>query len=303
MMPMLVIPLRFGYQRKITSFGGPCQTDGSAQDGRDRIDPDPGARSDPARGKRRSGIALVLLVALLLVSPWSVAAQSSQSLLKEGEDLYLNNKPDQAVAVLKSALEEEPRNARIYHYLGVSYQQLGMHEAAIETMREALDLSMSSRMEASFYFNIGNSYAESGQPQKAQEMYGKAVKADNSFAKAYLNRANTTVDAFKGNADKEQRIEAFERAVNDYQVYLSLKPQASQKPQIRKMIELLQQSAEQERQALEAERERRRREEERRKALVDSVLDSLDQAGEEAKSMSGGKEEIEEYEDDIDIAD
>ena len=50
----------------------------------------------------------------------------------------------------------------------------------------------------------------------------------------------------------------------------------------------------------EAER-RRQEEEERQKALLDSVLNSLQDSSEETRNMSGGSEDIQELEEDIDI--
>ena len=97
--------------------------------------------------------------------------------------------------------------------------------------------------------------------------------------------------------------ELYEDAIADYTLFLNLAPDAPQAPDARRMVALLRGMIEDE-QARIAEEERRRREEEaRRQALLDSVLNSLDTAGQETQSLSGGSEDIREVEDTIDIAD
>jgi hypothetical protein len=111
-------------------------------------------------------------------------------------------------------------------------------------------------------------------------------------------------------------MESFAPAVEDYEIFLNLRPQSQHRPEIERMIALLRDKIEeQERRAAEeaeqrqreqelAEREaerRRQEEEERQRALLDSVLDSLQGASEETQNMSGGSEDIKEIEEDIDI--
>ncbi|TVQ37159.1 MAG: tetratricopeptide repeat protein [Spirochaetaceae bacterium] len=260
-----------------------------------------------AHRARRCGPG-VLLLCLLLVS----ASVGASPLLQRGEELYMQNRPAEAAAVLEAALEQQPRNERIYLYLGIVYEQLGRYERAAEILRRGLEVASTHR--GLIYFNLGNNYLAAGNPDLADEMYTEAIRTDGSLAEAYLNRANLRV-----------RTEQYSRAIDDYTVYLTLAPSTPQRDEIQRMISLLRDIIEQERVRREdeqriareeAERQRiaeeRRREEERRareeeeqrrRALLDSVLESLGGSRGEARSLGGGAEDIDDYEDVFDIAD
>lgn len=248
--------------------------------------------------KRRfiAGLAVFLL---------SVQAAAAATLFERGEQLFMENKPREAAALLENARTEEPNNEKIYLYLGYIYEQLAQHEKAVEVLRAGLEIADSQR--ATLYYNLANNLRALDQLEEAETMYAKAVERDGSFAKVYLNRANLRV-----------RQEAFEGAIEDYRVYLNLEPASPQRGDIERLIALLEQKAE-EKAIRQAEEERRRREEEerrrreeerkrreaeeRRKALLDSVLNSLDSASEETQNLSGGTEDIQEEEEEVDIID
>lgn len=228
---------------------------------------------------------------------------SQESLLKRGEDAYLNNEPQQAVALLRQAVREQPDNARIYHYLGVSYQQLGEHEQAVAIMRQGVTKNASRELRASLYLNIGNSLYQLGDFSGARAAYAQAIELRGSFPRPYLNRANAIVASFKDRAEGSEKVKAYRQAVEDYQLYLSLEPNTSQRSRIEQMIALLQGDVEETERRI-AERERQEREaEQRRQDLLDSVLNSLDSADKQTQSMSAGQENIEQYQEELDIAD
>jgi tetratricopeptide (TPR) repeat protein len=225
------------------------------------------------------------------------------SLLSRGEDAYLNDKPEDAVALLSQAVQEQPENARIYHYLGVAHQQLGNHERAVEVMREGVTKNAAPELRASLYLNIGNSLYQLGDLGGAREAYAQAIGLRNSFARPYLNRANTIVASYKEVEQGQEKLQAFEQAIADYRRYLSLNPNTGQRTRIERMISLLQQDVDDTKERIAEQRRREQEERERRQRLVDSVLNSLDSAEQESQSMSAGQENIEEYEEDLDIAD
>ena len=45
--------------------------------------------------------------------------------LQQGEQLFLDNKPREALPHLEKALYENPQNEKIYLYLGIVYEQIG----------------------------------------------------------------------------------------------------------------------------------------------------------------------------------
>jgi tetratricopeptide (TPR) repeat protein len=248
----------------------------------------------------------ILLEFLFVFSVFSV------SYLEQGEELFLQNKPQEAKALFEKALAEEPQNEKIYLYLGIVYEQLEQNEEAISIMEKGLEYSSNYR--PLFYFNMGNNYLVRKQHEEAAAMYTNAIEENEDYARAYLNRANVQVT-----------IGDYEAAIADYRLFLSLEPGTSQKQQIEKMIDTLTQLLEEERRRIAEEKrrkeeeeqrkleeERRRKEEEerlakeraaRQKALLDSVLQSLDSASTETTNLSAESEDVENFEDDLDIED
>ena len=59
----------------------------------------------------------------------------SETLFEKGEALFLENKLQEAAAVLEGALEKEPGNSRIMLYLGFSYAGLKNYDKSIEIFK------------------------------------------------------------------------------------------------------------------------------------------------------------------------
>lgn len=224
----------------------------------------------------------------------------------------MENKPREAAPLLEQVVERPTAPPRAFYYLGIVYEQLERYKQAVEVYQRALQQPGVDR--ARVHFNMGNNYLHLGDREAAVAAYTRAIEANGDYAPAYLNRANNRV-----------ALETYEGAVQDYSAYLALEPNTAQRPQIERMIAALRSMIEEQRiAAQEAERrraeeeerrrreeeERRRREEEerrvaeqRRRALLDSVLDSLEDAGSETESTTAGPEELETYEEELDIAD
>src|SRR6056297_53555 len=243
-------------------------------------------------------INLWIIMLLLFAIPTILAAQaapvdaqdSPESVKEQGIDLFMENQPEAAAPLLQTALRKEPQNGRLYMYLAVCYEQLGDFEAALQIYQDGLPHAGSDK--ATFYYNMGVNYQRLEQYDQAEEMYQEALKLNNNLAGAYLNRANLYV-----------RQAQFDDAVSDYRVYLSLQPSSAQRKNIEQMIALLSQKVVQaERERLEQER-LRREEEQRRQALLDQVLNSLEESGEETKGLSEGTGEVKDTEQGFDIVD
>ena len=259
--------------------------------------------SNLAVGCRRRLVSRKTLYLVTILVLIGTAFAGAQSLFERGEDLFLRNKPQEAVPLLEQALEAEPRNATIYMYLGVAYEQLGRRDKAVEILRQGVETAREERDR--MFLTMGNNLRFIEQYSGAERSYGEAISANSLYAPAYLARANLRVE-----------MEKFEPAVEDYEIFLNLRPQSEHRPEIERMIALLRDKIEENaRQAAEeaerrereeelARREaerRRQEEEERQKALLDSVLNSLQGSSEETRNMSGGSEDIQELEEDIDI--
>lgn len=252
----------------------------------------------------------VLIVLLVLVA--SVSSFASE-LFDKGAQALLYNQPREAATIFEQVIGQEPVNARAYLYLAYSYEQLQMYDRAISTLQRAETIPGVDK--SAVKFNLGNNYHHLGDDEKALASYSAAIETNPTSVDAYLNRANLDVT-----------LERYDDAVADYNRVLGLAPDHPQRPQIERMIALLQDHIEQARIAAEqeaqrkaeeqqreqeaeaarlAEEERQRQEAEaRRRALLSNVLDSIKTSADDTENLSAGSETIDTSPDDtFDIAD
>jgi tetratricopeptide (TPR) repeat protein len=215
----------------------------------------------------------------------SVFGQTSFS---RGEELFLWNKPQEALVYLEAAMAEDPANIRAGLYLGIAYQQLDRTDEAIAVYRGVLPRAGSHT--ALIAYNLGNAYYTKGDLSLADQYYTQAVEADSAYSSAYLNRGNARVQ--KG---------SLREAVADYEAYLSLAPRSSKRPQIERLIALIREEfAAEERRRIQAEAAAQA-EEERRKRLLEEVSASLQADAENTRGISGGAEGMLEYEGEFEL--
>ena len=215
----------------------------------------------------------------LLFNAFLLAAQSS---FTKGEELFMQNKPQEAVPFLESAVAEDPAHVQAFLYLGIAYQQLNKLDNAIAAYLKILPRGGIETPRIAY--NLGNAYFTKGDFVQARRYYTQAIETDASFSSAYLNRANALV----------KRGE-LKDAIGDYEMYLDLEPYSSKREQIRKLLAFIKEefeTAEQQKimaeAAVKAEQDRRRR-------LLEEVSDSLQAAAEDSKSLSAGTENVQDY--------
>ena len=203
--------------------------------------------------------------------------------LQQGEQLFLENKPREALPHLEKALYENPQEEKIYLYLGIVYEQIGDTEKSIQILKRGLNVSEGYK--DLFYYNLGNNHFRRQEFTVAEQMYSNALQINGALEVAFLNRANSRLE-----------LEEFQDARQDYIDYLRLDPDTPQRENIEKLIALLGRAIE--------EAERKRLEElERQKALLNEVLDTLKNASEDTRNLSAGSEEIQKEYEEIDIED
>ena len=149
---------------------------------------------------------------------------------EKGEALFVQNKPRIAQPLLESALNEDPTNEKIYLYLGIIYQQLGDPQKAIDVLKRGLNIATSFK--DLFYYNMGNDFFSRKQYNLAEESYNSALSTNHNLAEAYLNRANARL-----------QLQSYAGALADYTLFLQMKPQDPQRPNIEKVMALIRGSA------------------------------------------------------------
>ncbi|MDR0642401.1 MAG: tetratricopeptide repeat protein [Treponema sp.] len=244
-----------------------------------------------------TGFKYTVLLFFLFFGVFSGAQEGG---FKRGEELFMGNKPQEALGFLEAAIAQDPAHLRAYLYLGHIYQQLGRTDDAIAIYRKLLPRAGDEAPRAAF--NLGNIYFLTGNIEYAEEFYSQAISMDSAYGPAYLNRANLRIK--KGELAE---------ALPDYELYLSLEPHSVKRPQIEQLCALIRaefaaeerrrilaaEEAERERVRAAAEAERQRilaeEAEARRQSLLREVSASLQSAAEETRGASAGTENVQAY--------
>jgi tetratricopeptide (TPR) repeat protein len=206
-----------------------------------------------------------------------VSGLHGQSSFAQGEELFLRNKPQEALVYLESAIAENPEQLRAYLYLGVAYQQLNRLDEAVVVYRRALPLAGADT--ALIAYNLGNVYYAGGKLTLAEDMYTQALEANPGYAAAYLNRGNARLSR-----------QALQDAVYDYEAYLNLEPGSGKRGRIEQLIAAIRSDfASAERERIQAEA-KAASEADRKRRILEEAAASLQSAAEDTKGLSSGSE-------------
>lgn len=194
-----------------------------------------------------------LFVAAVLLSSGSVYAQAKKSLIEKSkkaktasskkiqkeeipivynedyekaEEFYTLNQPKEAIPLYEKCIEEPNINPAIYIHLGVAYYQTGDFTRSLACCVKGL--SKSNTDHKILAYNAGNSAYALTNFARAEASYTLAIKEDENFAPAYLNRANAQL-----------RQDHLQAAKDNYIKYLELDPQSEQRSEIERLLALL----------------------------------------------------------------
>ena len=204
------------------------------------------------------------------------------------QELFMQNKPREALGYLEKCVAENPADAQAFLYLGIVYEQLNRPDEAIAAYRKIL--GNAGTLTANVAANLGNAYFLKGNTDYAEQYYSRALDENEAYSSAYLGRANTRV-----------RSGALGQAVLDYEVYLLLEPGSPKRSQIERLIAFIRaEFAAEERRKLLAEEEARA-EAERRRKLLEEVAASLQTAADASQGLSTGAENVETYDGEFEL--
>ena len=202
--------------------------------------------------------------ALVLFIMLSSGLCFGQSNFSKGEELFMQNEPQQAVTFLERAFAEDQTNALTSLYLGFVYEQLGRTEDAITLYRRILPGA--GELSANISTNLGNLYFKRGNYEEAERCYTQAIDFDAEYSAAYLGRANTRI-----------RARNVIHAIPDYEQYIALMPQDTQRSNIEELVNLIRSeiAVEEMRRMLAEEEEARRKQEEEERIRAEQELLAL----------------------------
>jgi superkiller protein 3 len=127
----------------------------------------------------RTRIFRDVLIAVVLVAAGAGCGRRVDPKIKEGYDLVVAGKTDQAVALANAILGKNPKSAPARNIIGLALYRTGDAEGAVEQYRRALEIDPKY---AEAHFNLGIAY----------ERLAHASKMDEAAARKYLQDAEAS---------------------------------------------------------------------------------------------------------------
>ncbi|HMK37085.1 MAG TPA: tetratricopeptide repeat protein [Desulfomonilaceae bacterium] len=172
---------------------------------------------------------IVILVCMSLAVSIPTIALGQQQIapeLKEALEYHKAGKLKDAIEVYTEYLTKNPRSFEALNWRGMAYEDLNELDKALEDYNKAIEIKPDY---ADAYNNRGEVYRKETKFREAIGDFRKAVELDKKFPEAHYNMA-LALEALKNN----------ERAITEYNAYLKLQPNATDKQQVTEKIEALQ---------------------------------------------------------------
>jgi len=153
-------------------------------------------------------IILIVLPALLLVRP--VRADSARDLLRQGNNLYANEKFNDAITQYDQALVENPQASEPKFNKANSYYRLDDLAEAIDLYKQAAAETRDMKLVAKAKYNLGNTFFQKGIKQRDSNLQ-KALE-DLQTSISYWRQ---TLDIEEENENAARNIEVARLIIKD----------------------------------------------------------------------------------------
>ncbi len=145
----------------------------------------------------------IILSLFFLLLPVIIFSQSDRKKVKEGNELFQEEKFDQAQNKYQDALLDNPASPEIQFNIGdVNYKKKKFEEA-LEAYYKSLD-SKQLDLQAKSYYNIGNSLYKAGKLAESIQAYKQALKLNSQDEDAKYN-LEFVRNKLKQNADQQNQ--------------------------------------------------------------------------------------------------
>lgn len=153
-----------------------------------------------------------LLLVFCFVWCHSSLAKISKKDFQHAINLFGQNQYDEAIAVLKTALDEDPDQAPIYNLIGMIYlKQNESIQSAVGSFEQAIRIDPNF---AEAYFNLASTYAgPANRPDLAAEYFKKTLEIDPRYVKAYFGLGWFTLTTME---KPEKAAEYFQKAIDSF---------------------------------------------------------------------------------------
>ena len=215
-----------------------------------------------------SSLAAFVALALLLNSAPAMSQTTNPATdasAEIGQRLYREGKYQDALNLLKKAVQVNSNNADAWYYLGATSLKLNDFKNATKAFDRASNLEHSSRAHSGLaysfllrnklkegfkeaeqavaldansfeaHFVLGVSYMNLGEREKALAEADRTIQLNKNFADAYLLKSQALVQSGRGvlflkpDIPPEERGNTFQEAASTLQTYLQLAPNTSDK--------------------------------------------------------------------------
>jgi hypothetical protein len=169
--------------------------------------------------------AVILLLVLISLSTCMPAISQMNPELQEALTLHKAGKVNEAVEIYSEVLKKNPRSAEAFNWRGMAYDDLGQPDNALADFNKAIDLSPNY---ADAYNNRGEVYRKKKMYPQALGDFKKAAELEKGFAEAHYNMALI-----------HELQHRKEQAAAEYGIYLRVRPDAPDRPQVSGKIQEL----------------------------------------------------------------
>lgn len=144
----------------------------------------------------------------------------------KGEELFVLNKPEEAIVYFEKSLQSENVDPKVYIYLGVCYYQIEQYDKSLAVCVQGL--AKEDTDHKILAYNAGNSCYAMGNYMRADASYAIAIREDETYSPAVLNRANAQL-----------KLDHLSDARDNYRKYLDMEPETPQREKIEIILRLL----------------------------------------------------------------
>jgi len=151
----------------------------------------------------------ILLFGILLTSSMLLHAQEENSLVRQGNDKYIQKKYEDAQIDYLAALDKNTDSFKARFNLSDSYYKQKKYENALKELSFLANNEKDKVRLASVYHNIGNCYFKMGKLNEAEDAYKKALRnnpkdMETKFNLAFVKR-NKNQGGKGDSKDKKQK--------------------------------------------------------------------------------------------------
>jgi rhomboid protease GluP len=138
---------------------------------------------------RRFSVLVVVLLAVVGGGAWLQHARSYLVHLQRGSALLEQNKPDQAIAELQTAVQQRLGYAPGHQELAHAYYNAGQFDKAEAELRRVIELQPRDQ---SAYYALGSVYLEQQRPHDARETFTHLLALNPNSADAHFGLGRTS---------------------------------------------------------------------------------------------------------------